>query len=55
MTGCEHGKPLTVPCVACQRLADEMARAFQRAVFFGEYDRDGYTPAERRMRERSAA
>lgn len=52
MTGCEHGKPLTVRCVACDRLAAAMVRAFDRAVFFGEYDRDGYTPNERKAATR---
>lgn len=46
--GCVHGVSMLRRCRACQREAEAACRAFDRAVFFGVYDRDGYTPAERK-------
>lgn len=34
------------PCEHCQQVAAEGERAFERAVFFGEYNRRGYTETE---------
>ena len=42
------------PCRGCIEKADQLEAQFWRAVFFGEYDADGYTPAERKAQQRKA-
>lgn len=39
------------PCRKCRAESRRMDRAFARSVFFGEYDANGYTPAEAQARE----
>lgn len=42
------------PCRRCRAEADRMLEAFDRGVFFGEWDADGFTVAERRARDKRA-
>lgn len=39
-------------CQACAAHVDELCREFQAAVTRGDYDVEGYTPAERRAQQR---
>lgn len=45
---CAFGTPWQqcAPCAACGREADRLEAAFWSSVFFGEYNRLGYTEAE---------
>lgn len=36
------------PCRRCRREADRLEREFWRSVFFGDWDRQGYRPSDRR-------
>lgn len=46
-TGCIHGNPIGSQCPGCLKLTDAACRQFDRDVFFGKFDHEGYTPAER--------
>lgn len=39
-------------CVHCARWGLQLAREFHEAVERGEYDEQGYTPSERRAKEK---
>jgi hypothetical protein len=45
---CVHGTPLLEPCDGCEAQSRLLQRQFIQAVMDGNYDRDGYTKAERK-------
>jgi hypothetical protein len=53
---CAFGSPCGVhlcgPCRKCLAYADELEAQFWRDVFFGNFDAEGYTPAERAAQRR---
>jgi hypothetical protein len=51
--GCRHGNPVGFACGDCRASQDALIADFWRGVFFGEWDRDGYTPADRRHAARA--
>ena len=60
---CAFGRQLPVDdtwqgechCRGCFAFAEQLREQFERDVFFGVRDRDGYTPAERRRKARASA
>ena len=46
--GCMHGNPIGSGCKQCEALTDKACERFEREVFLGTYDSEGYTPAERK-------
>ena len=49
MLTCTHGSPWPCgPCAGCLAESERMAALFNAEVTAGIYDREGYTPAERR-------
>ena len=49
MLTCAHGSPWPCgPCEGCLTESERMAALFDAEVTAGVYDREGYTPAERR-------
>jgi len=42
------------PCRHCQAFTARLIEEFERDVFFGIYDREGYTPRERKWQARRA-
>lgn len=53
---CAFGSPWNLngcgPCLKCQREAARMESQFWRDVFFGRFDADGYTAADRQIQAR---
>lgn len=46
---CAFGTPWPCgPCANCLAESARLSREFWNGVLFGDWDRDGYTPAERR-------
>lgn len=56
---CAFGSPWTSkgcgPCRQCLAHAATLNRAFWRDVFFGRFDRDGFTVAERKAQAKVLA
>lgn len=56
---CAFGSPWGAkgcgPCLKCQAESDRLDREFDRGVFLGAHDADGYTPAERRQQAKKEA
>ena len=56
---CSFGTPIVKgscgPCAKCVAQLDKDCEAFDRDVFFGVYDREGYTPAERKAQAKRKA
>jgi hypothetical protein len=38
------------PCLGCRSFARRLHQQFERDVFFGKYDREGFTPRDRERR-----
>lgn len=51
---CAFGEPWMGPHPLCEAEVDRSIREFHAAVARGEYDAEGYTPAERRMQAQRA-
>lgn len=49
---CAFGEPLDGPHPLCNAETERGIKAFWEAVARGEYDADGYTPAEAKAREK---
>ena len=57
MTRCAFSRrcPFGQPCRKCVAFCEAARANFLRDVFFGHYDRQGYTPADRQAQRREAA
>ena len=42
-------------CAKCEAVTTLACAEFDRGVFFGEHDQQGYTPAERQAQQRKVA
>lgn len=52
---CEFNAPWPCkPCPKCRAVAEAAMQRFAHDVFFGLFDRDGYTASERKAQQRDA-